>query len=57
MTRCSLSVVGDIKDIDAANVAAKSTDHILTNGVENRSFPKRSIFEDGTQLDEEKEVA
>ena len=34
-----------------------ATDQLLTISGQNRSFPKRRIFVDGTQLDEEKEVA
>ena len=46
-----VSGISDIID----NAAVTPTDHFLTIRVENRSFPKRRIFEDGTQLDEEKE--
>ena len=45
-----------VQGLNTAEVSS-ATDQKLTNSAPKRSFPKRKVFRDGTQLPAEKEVA
>lgn len=48
--RATQKIVGGLTNVS-------TTDHKLTNPTPKRSFPKRKVFDDGTQLPSAREVA